>query len=114
MGLILTKLFLLLAIGVVFLIIITFNVLAHFVTLDLLDYLKKHFPAKYCDVSMEKSHGLFALFFPAGNPINMPIFLLSSENLGDNRVKDHKRKIRKYYLMAFIILIGFIITLMVI
>ena len=114
MGLILTKLFLLLAIGVVFLIIIIFNVLAHFATLDLLYYLKKHFPAKYCDVSMEKSHGIFALFFPAGNPINMPIFLLSTENLGDNRVKFYKRKIRKYYMMALIIFLGFIITLIVI
>jgi len=44
----------------------------------------------------------------------MPIFLLSAENLGDNKVTDFKRKIRKYYLMALIIFLGFIITLMAI
>ena len=114
MDLILAKLSLFLAIGVVFLTIIIFNVLAHFATLDLLAYLKKHFPAKYYEVSMEKPYRILAFLFPAGNPINMPAFLLSSENLGDEKVADYKRRIKKYYLMALIVFSGFFITLIVI
>jgi len=95
-------------------IIIIFNVLAHFATLDMLAYLKKNFPSKYYDIALEKNHGLLSFFFPTGNPITMPIFLLSTENLGDRNVSEYKKKIRKYYLIALFVLLGLVICLIAI
>jgi hypothetical protein len=113
LGYILSKLFIILSIGIIILILFILKILTYFTTLEFLDYLKKHYPAKYYAVSMDNSYCIFAALFHAGNPIDFPLFILSSENLRDEEVVKYKRKIRFYYLIGLTLFIGIIVTFVI-
>ncbi len=100
-----------LVIGILILLLIILKIFSFGASVGLLEYLKKKYPAKYHEVAMDDSNAIFAIFFPTGNPINFPLFVLSSENFDDDQVVSLKRKLRIFYLIGFIVFISLIITI---
>jgi hypothetical protein len=87
--------------------------LTYFTTVEFLEYLKKHYPAKYYEVSMDNSYGILAAIFHAGNPIEFPLFILSSDKLRDEKVVKYKRKIRFHYLIGLTLFFAIIATFII-
>ena len=62
---------------------------------------------------MDKSYGIIARLFHAGNSIEFPFFVISSDNLGDDKVVTYKRKFRTYYFIGLTLFVGIIVTFVI-
>jgi len=86
-----------------------------YLAIDFFEYLKKHHPSKYRQMSFESLFGISAESFPFHfiKPLEFIGFLFSSDNLQDNLVIDYKKKIKLLLfallgLFALYILIGIV------